>query len=93
MGRTKARSTTYRPSLAAHIDRAIYRLRNTNGLPLRPVGDDSDPEPVLRACDDRLRVLASAAGELASAITEQVGPVQTDRLTEALRKVSALLHE
>jgi hypothetical protein len=93
VGRTKARSTTYEPSLAARIDRAIYRLRNTNGLPLQPVGDGSDPEPVLHACQERLRDLASAAGELASAITEQVGPVRTDRLAEALGRVSALLHE
>jgi hypothetical protein len=44
-GTNKERSTTYKPTLAARIDRSIYRLRNTNGLPLRPVGDDSDPEP------------------------------------------------
>ena len=93
MGRTKARSTTYKPTLAARIDRAIYRLRNTNGLPLRPVGDGSDPEPVLHACNERLRELASATSELAAAITEQVGPVRTDRLAEALGRVSALLHE
>ena len=93
MGRTKARSTTYKPSLAARIDRAIYRLRNTNGLPLQPVGDDSDPEPVLHACNDRLRELASATGQLAAAITEQVGAVQTDRLAEALARVSTLLHK
>ena len=74
------------------IDRAIYRLRNTNGLPLRPVGDDSDPEPVLHACNERLRDLASAACELASAIAEQVGPVRSGRLTEALGRVFALLH-
>jgi hypothetical protein len=49
VGRTKTRSTTYKPSRAARIDRAIYRLRNTNGLPLRTVGDDGDPEPVLHA--------------------------------------------
>jgi hypothetical protein len=93
VGRTKARSSTYKPSLASRIDRAIYRLRNTNGLPLRPVGDDSDPEPVLHACQERLRDLAAAAGELAAAITEQVGPVRTDRLAEALGRVSALLQE
>jgi hypothetical protein len=46
-------------------------------------------EPVL----ERLRDLAAAAGELASAITEQVGPVRTNRLAEALGRVSALLHE
>jgi len=68
-------------------------LCNTNGLPLRPVGDDSDPEPVLHACNDRVRDLASATGELAAAITEQVGAVQTDRLAEALGRASALLHE
>jgi hypothetical protein len=39
VGRTKARTTTDTPTLSARIDRAIYRLRNTNGLPLRPVGD------------------------------------------------------
>ena len=93
MGRTKARSTTYKPSLAARIDRAIYRLRSTNGLPLRPVGDDSDPEPVLHACNDRVRDLASATGELAAAVTEQVGAVQTDRLAEALRRATTLLRE
>ncbi len=92
MGR-KARSTTYEPSLPARIDRAIYRLRNTNGLPLRPVGDDSDPEPVLQACNDRLRDLAMATSELAAAITEQVGLVRTDRLGRALGRVSALLNE
>ena len=48
---------------------------------------------MLHACQERLRDLASAAGELASAITEQVGPVRTDRLAEALGRVSALLHE
>ena len=62
-------------------------------MPLRPGGDDSDPEPVLHACQERLRDLASAAGELAAAITEQVGPVRTDRLDEALGRVSAPLHE
>jgi hypothetical protein len=93
VGRTKARGTTYKPSLAARIDRAIYRLRNTNGLPLRPVSDDSDPEPVLHSCAEWMRELASAAGELASAITEQVGPVRTDRLADALGRVSALLRE
>ena len=93
MGRTKARSTTYKPSLAARIDRALYRLRNANGLPLRPIGDDSDPEPVLRACNERLRELESATTELAAAVTEQVGAVQTDRLADALGRVSALLHE
>jgi len=79
VGRTKARSTTYKPSLGARIDRAIYRLGNANGLPLRPVGDQSDPEPVLKACNERMRDLASAASELAAAI-----PVRTDRLSEAL---------
>jgi hypothetical protein len=93
VGRTKARSTKYEPSLPARIDCAICRLRNTNGLPLRPVGDDSDPEPVLHACNDRLRDLAMAASELAAAITEQVGPVRTDRLARALGRVSALLNE
>ena len=93
MGRTRARSTTYKPSLAARIGRAIYRLRNTNGLPLRPVGDGSDPEPALRACDERLRDLASATGELAAAIIEQVAAVRTDRLAEALLRVSTLSHE
>ena len=93
MGRTTARSTTYKPSLASRIDRAIYRLRNTNGLPLRPVGDGSDPEAVLHACQERLRDLASAAGELTGAITEQVGPVQTDRLAQALRTAATLLRE
>ena len=56
-------------------------------------GDDGDPEPVLRACDERLRDLASATVELAAAITEQVGSVRTDRLSEALRLAAALLRE
>jgi hypothetical protein len=83
VGRTKARSTTCKPTLAARIDRAVYRLLR-NELPLRLVGDGCDPEPVLHACQERLRDLASAAGKLAAAITEQVGPVRTDRLAEAL---------
>jgi hypothetical protein len=40
------------PSLLACIERAIYRLQNTHGLPQHPLGDGSDPEAVLRHCAD-----------------------------------------
>ena len=83
-GRTKARTVTDQPSLLARIERAIYRLQNTHGLPLQTLDDGSDPENVLRDCaDDRLhmrRVLC----ELREAVLEQVGKNQTDRLRQAL---------
>ena len=83
-GRTKSRTVTDQPSLLARIDRAIYRLQNTHGLPLQPLGDTSDPEVVLRDCgadhQDMRRVLC----ELREAILEQVGTDQTDRLSRAL---------
>ena len=83
-GRTSARTITHQPSLLARIDRAIYRLQNTHGLPLQPLGDGSDPETVLRDCaadhQDMRRVLC----ELREAVLEQVGKDQTDRLRQAL---------
>jgi hypothetical protein len=84
VGRTRARRTTYEPSLSARIDRAIYRLHNTNGLPLQPIGDGSDPETVLRDCGaDHVR-MRGALCELREAVLEQVGKDQTDRLRHAL---------
>ena len=44
--RTKSRTVTDQPSLLARIDRAIYRLQNTHGLPLQRLGDGSDTEAV-----------------------------------------------
>jgi hypothetical protein len=42
-GRTKSRTVTDQPSLLARIERAIYRLQNTHGLPLQALGDGSGP--------------------------------------------------
>ena|SRR5688572_13318016 len=71
------------PSLLARIDRATYRLQNTHGLPLQPLGDGSDPEAVLCACAaDRVRMLRVLC-ELRGAVLEQVGKDQTDRLRHA----------
>jgi hypothetical protein len=73
-----------RLSLLARIDRVIYRLRNTHGLPLQPLGDGSDPEPVLRDCaDDHVR-MRRVLCEVREAVLEQVGEDQTDRLRRAL---------
>ena len=52
MRRTRARTVTDQPSLLARIERAIYRLQNTHGLPLQLLGDGSDPEAMLRDCAD-----------------------------------------
>ena len=84
-GRTRARTVTDQPSLLARIDRAIYRLQNTHGLPLQPLGDGSDPEAVLRDCadDDHVR-MRRVLCELRGAVLEQVGKDQTDRLRNAL---------
>ena len=75
---------TDQPSLLARVERAIYRLQNTHGLPLQSLGDGCDPEVVLRdRADDHVhmrRVLC----ELREAVLEQVRKDQTDRLRSAL---------
>ena len=83
-GRTKARTVTDQPSLLARIHRAIYRLQNTRGLPLQPLGDGSDPETVLRKCGADHAEMRSVLCELREAVLEQVGKDQTDRLRQAL---------
>ena len=83
-GRTRPRTVTDQPSLPARIERAIYRLQNTHGLPLQPLGDGSDPEAVLRDCADDHVHMRRALCELREAILEQVGKDQTDRLRQAL---------
>ena len=71
------------PSLLSRIDRAIYRLQNTRGLPLQPLGDGSDPAVVLRDCAaDHVR-MRRVLCEL-RAVLEQAGEDQTDRLRHAL---------
>jgi hypothetical protein len=83
-GRTTRRTVTHHPSLLARIERAIYRLQNTHGLRLEPLGDGCDPEAVLRDCaDDHVR-LRRVLCELSEAVLEQVGEDQTDRLRHAL---------
>jgi hypothetical protein len=72
-----------KPSLLARIDRAIYRLQNTHGLPLQPLGDGSDPEPVLRDCAADHLHIRRVLCELREAVLEQVGKDQTDRLRQA----------
>ena len=83
-GRTRARTVTDQPSLLARIERAIYRLQNTHGLPLQPLGDGSDPEAVLRDCADDHVHMRRVLCELREAVLEQVGKDQTDRLRQAL---------
>jgi hypothetical protein len=83
-GRTRARTVTDQPSLLARIERAIYRLQNTHGLPLQPLGDGSDPEAVLRDCADHDVHTRRVLCELREAALEQVGEDQTDRLRRAL---------
>ena len=90
--RTRPRLVQDQPTLAARIDRALYRLRNANGLPLQLTGDGSDPEAVLCACNEHLTKLQGMLGELADAVIEQVGCVQTDRLARAL-SVAKTLHD
>ena len=83
-GRTRARTFTDQPSLLARIDRAIYRLQNTHGLPLQPLADGSDPEAVLRGCAGDHARMRRVLCELREAALEQVGKDQTDRLRQAL---------
>ena len=83
-GRTKARTVTDQPSLLARIERAVYRLQNTHGLPLQPLGDGCDPEVVLRDCADDHVHMRRVLCELREAVLEQVGKDQTDRLRYAL---------
>ena len=83
-GRTTARTVTDQPSLLARIERAIYRLENTHGLPLQPLGDGSDPEVVMRECADAHVQMRRVLSELREAVLEQVGKDQTDRLRHAL---------
>jgi len=80
----RARTVTDQPSLLARIDRAIYRLQNTHGLPPQALGDGSDPEAVLRACADDHARMRRVLCELQEAILEQVGTDQTDRLRHEL---------
>ena len=82
--RTKSGTVTDQPSLLARIDRAIYRLQNTHGLPLQPLGDGSDPEAVLRDCAVEYVHMRRVLCELREAVLEQVGKDQTDRLRRAL---------
>ena len=82
--RTRARTVTDKPSLLSRIDRAIYRLHNTHGLPLLPLGDGSDPEAVLRDCADDHVHMRRVLCERREAVLEQVGKDQTDRLRQAL---------
>jgi hypothetical protein len=82
--RTKARTVTDQPSLLARIERAIYRLQNTHGLQLQPVGDGSDPETVLRDCGDEHVHVRRVLCELREAVLEQVGNDPTDWLRQAL---------
>ena len=82
--RTKSRTVTDQPSLPARIDRAIYRLQNTHGLPLHSLGDGSDPDVVLRDCADDHVQMRRVLCELREAVLEQVGKDQTDRLRRAL---------
>ena len=81
---TRTRTVTDQPSLLARIERAIYRLRNTHGLPLQPLGDGSDPEAVLRDCAADHVHMRRVLSDLREAIMEQVGIDQTDRLRQAL---------
>ena len=82
--RTWARTVTDQPSLLARIDRAIYRLKNTHGLPLQPLCDGCDPEAVLRDCADDHVHMRRVLCELREAVLEQVGKDQMDRLRHAL---------
>jgi hypothetical protein len=68
----------------ARIERAMYRLQNTHGLPLRSLGDGSDPEAVLRDCAKDHLHMRRVLCELREAVLEQVGQDQTDRLRHAL---------
>ena len=82
--RTRARTFKDQPSLLARIDRAIYRLQNTHGLPLQPLRDGSDQGAVLRDCaEDHVR-MRRVLCELREAVLQQVGNDQTDRLRRAL---------
>ena len=82
--RTRGRTVTDQPSLVARIERAIYRLQSTHGLPLQPLGDGGDPEDVLRDCADDHVHMRRVLCELREAVLEQVGQDQTDRLRHAL---------
>ena len=82
--RTRARTVNDQPSLLSRIDRAIYRLQNTHGLPLQTLGDGSDPETVLRDCAADHVHMRRVLCELREAVLEQVGKDQTDRLPYAL---------
>ena len=70
--------------MLARIERAIYRLQNTHGVPLQPLGDGSDPEVVLRDCADARVQMRRVLCELREAVLEQVGKDQTDRLRQAV---------
>ena len=83
-GRARPRTITYQPSLLARIERAIYRLQNTHGLPLQTLGDGSDPEVVLRDCAGDHVLMRRVLSELREAVLEQVGKDRTDRLRHAL---------
>ena len=73
------------PSLLARIERAIYRLQHTHGLPVQTLGDGSDPEVVLRDCADDHVHMRRVLCELREVVVlEQVGKDQTDRLRHAL---------
>jgi len=83
-GRTRPRTVTDQPSLLSRIDRAIYRLQNTHGLPLQPLGDGSDPQVLVRECADDHVHMRGVLCELREAVLEQVGEDQTDRLRRSL---------
>jgi hypothetical protein len=92
-GRRRAGTVDYKQSLLTRIDCALYRLQNTHGLPLKPLGDESDPEPVLLQCRERQQQLRRVLLELREAVVEQVGAVQTDRLRYALADATTALQE
>ena len=64
------------PSMLARIERAIYRLQNTHGLPLQPLGDGSDPPVVLRDCADDHVHMRRVLCELREATSNKSGRIR-----------------
>jgi len=62
----------------------MYRLQNTHCLPLQPLGDQCDPEVVLRDCADDHVHMRRVLSNLREAVLGQVGNDQTDRVRQAL---------
>ena len=69
---TRARTVADNPSLLARIDRAIYRLGNTHGLPLQPVGDTGDPEIVPDIPSRLIPLARDSAGYLPAEVVNVV---------------------